>query len=154
MDDWEIEGMPGVGGNCTYCGDNLCAECAGEWDEDGECQRCQNTGKSYEKMTIRELEFLLPVTIEVKEIMENPCPNCTRKEYHTVIYEQRLLRFDSYYQNNKSRTYEISYRKQNNSSRILCRTDRHNDLKAVLIDAHQMLDQLEVRKPEQGVSIT
>jgi hypothetical protein len=44
MDDhWEIEGMNGVGGNCSCCGDDLCAECAGEWDKDGECQKCQKT---------------------------------------------------------------------------------------------------------------
>ena len=28
-------------GNCTRCGDNLCAECAGSWDEDGRCEKCQ-----------------------------------------------------------------------------------------------------------------
>jgi hypothetical protein len=38
---WEIEGMPGVSGSCSYCGDNLCAECAGEWNEYGECRECQ-----------------------------------------------------------------------------------------------------------------
>jgi hypothetical protein len=98
-DRWEIEGMPGFGGNCTYCGEDLCAECARSWDEDGECQKCQNTSKLYEKMTIRELEFQLPLTIQIQEIMENPCPNCTRKEYHTVTYEQHLWRSDSYYEN-------------------------------------------------------
>lgn len=41
-DRWEIEGMPGFGGNCAYCGDDLCAKCAGSWAEDGECQKCQN----------------------------------------------------------------------------------------------------------------
>jgi hypothetical protein len=30
-----------LGGNCTYCGDNLCAECAGEWNDYGECEKCQ-----------------------------------------------------------------------------------------------------------------
>jgi single-strand DNA-binding protein len=28
------------GGNCTACGDNLCKECAGDWDEDGQCRAC------------------------------------------------------------------------------------------------------------------
>jgi hypothetical protein len=146
-DRWEIEGMPGFGGNCTYCEEDLCAECAGSWDEDGECQKCRNTGKSYEKMTIRELEFLLPLTIQVKEKMKNPCPGCTREEYHTVTFEQFFWRTDSYYPNDKKhRTYEISYRKQNNTSEILFRTDRHNDLKAVLIDAHQKFDELGLDK--------
>jgi hypothetical protein len=39
-DRWEIEGMPGFGGNCVECGDNLCAEFAGKWGEYGECQAC------------------------------------------------------------------------------------------------------------------
>jgi hypothetical protein len=34
------EEMPGDGGNCGECGDNLCAECAGKWSEYGECDRC------------------------------------------------------------------------------------------------------------------
>lgn len=42
MDDWwEIAGMTGIGGNCTYCGDDLCAACAESWNEYGECQNCQ-----------------------------------------------------------------------------------------------------------------
>jgi hypothetical protein len=49
MDDhWEIEGMNGVGGNCSCCNDDLCAECAGGWDDDGECQKCQKTRDSGE----------------------------------------------------------------------------------------------------------
>jgi hypothetical protein len=39
-DRWEIEGLPGVGGNCVECGADLCAECAGKWSEYGECQKC------------------------------------------------------------------------------------------------------------------
>jgi len=37
---WEIDGEEGVGGNCTDCGENLCAKCAGGWSEDGRCKRC------------------------------------------------------------------------------------------------------------------
>jgi hypothetical protein len=37
---WEIEGMEGVGGNCTACGDDLCKECAVEWNDYGECKKC------------------------------------------------------------------------------------------------------------------
>jgi hypothetical protein len=32
-----------LGGNCAYCGDNLCAECAGEWSDYGECEKCQQS---------------------------------------------------------------------------------------------------------------
>jgi len=34
------EGVPGYGGNCGDCGDDLCAVCAGTWSEDGRCQSC------------------------------------------------------------------------------------------------------------------
>ena len=36
----------GNGGNCTQCGDNLCAECAGSWDGDGLCKECQIKNES------------------------------------------------------------------------------------------------------------
>lgn len=38
-----------LGGNCTECGDNLCKACAGEWDEDGCCQACQEKDKKMKK---------------------------------------------------------------------------------------------------------
>jgi hypothetical protein len=28
------------GGNCTYCGEDLCADCAAGWNEFGECRKC------------------------------------------------------------------------------------------------------------------
>jgi hypothetical protein len=40
-DHWEIEGMPGAGGNCSSCGDDLCAECAGKWSDDGDVNSAQ-----------------------------------------------------------------------------------------------------------------
>jgi hypothetical protein len=48
-DWWEIEGMPGVGGNCEICGDNLCAKCA-DWNHriaDGVCGKCRGDGSIY-----------------------------------------------------------------------------------------------------------
>lgn len=48
-DSWRLLSQPGdgmdtrVGGNCPSCGENLCADCAGEWREiDGEsvCEEC------------------------------------------------------------------------------------------------------------------
>jgi hypothetical protein len=44
MNNWKIEGMPGVGGNCTLCGENLCAFCAGGWNADGQCFKCGTRG--------------------------------------------------------------------------------------------------------------
>jgi len=32
-----------TGGNCCKCGDNLCTECAGKWNEHGECEKCNQT---------------------------------------------------------------------------------------------------------------
>jgi hypothetical protein len=142
----EWDGIHDNGGNCTCCGDDLCAECAGEWNEDGECRKCQNDRK-YKRMTLQELEFRLPMKIQIKEKMKNPCPNCTREEYHTVTYEQCMVRFDNYYEDNKRhRAYHISYHKIGNYSEVLCETDRHNSLRDVLIDAHHMLDDLKLDK--------
>jgi hypothetical protein len=44
-DCWEIDGMPGVGGNCVDCGDNLCAACGGKFSENGECELCVMSSK-------------------------------------------------------------------------------------------------------------
>jgi hypothetical protein len=33
------------GGNCTGCGDDLCAECAGSFSDDGECEACASKGE-------------------------------------------------------------------------------------------------------------
>jgi hypothetical protein len=41
MRGWKINGVAGVGGNCTCCGDDLCAACAVNWSEYGECEKCQ-----------------------------------------------------------------------------------------------------------------
>lgn len=46
--DWYYGEGPVCAGNCTECGDNLCKDCAGSWDEDGRCQACQNGEKKQE----------------------------------------------------------------------------------------------------------
>ena len=35
------------GGNCNDCGDNLCADCAGEWDEWGHCGKCHRAWEKH-----------------------------------------------------------------------------------------------------------
>jgi hypothetical protein len=42
-----------LGGNCACCGDDLCAECAGGWNEYGECKRCQEH-KAHKSKTTEE----------------------------------------------------------------------------------------------------
>jgi hypothetical protein len=39
-DRFQVEGMAGYGGNCSDCGDDLCAECGGGWNEEGKCLEC------------------------------------------------------------------------------------------------------------------
>ena len=40
MDDsWKIESIEGVGGKCSECGDNLCAQCA-MWNKNNVCCVC------------------------------------------------------------------------------------------------------------------
>jgi len=35
-----------AGGCCEGCGEMLCARCAGEWDSEGNCERCQSENES------------------------------------------------------------------------------------------------------------
>ena len=140
MDDrWKIEGMPGIGGNCGECGDDLCAEC-GSWNEEGLCRYCA--------MSVEELEFLLPLDFQRREKKEMPCSNCERIDYVTITYEQEMWRSDSYGLNGKkTRQYQISYRNKKAFSQLrgksYFQTDRHRTLREVLIDAHKMLDRLQ-----------
>jgi len=140
-DLWEIDGMPGDGGNCTDCGDNLCAECGGEWGEDGECELCS--------LTLEELEFRLPLSVLHVEKIEWPCPDCNRKCRETSVrYNQDIWRSDDYgiKGNNKRRSYEISFR---NSQKILFRTDRYHSLRKALIEAHIMLSKMGLNPREE-----
>jgi hypothetical protein len=139
-DRWEIEGMPGVGGNCCGdCGDNLCAECAGKWSEDGLCEYCA--------MSLEDLEYRLPMTISREERKDMPCPDCKRNCKENVRYEQRIFRDDDYFNGRKSRTYEIAYIRQY-SRGVLFRTARHHRLRDVFIEAHQILDRMGLKSRE------
>ena len=140
MDDqWEIEGMPGVGGNCgDGCGDNLCAEC-GSWNEEGLCKYCA--------MPLEELEYRLPLTVQRNEKKTMPCPDCKRNCRETVRYEQRIYRHDDFFNGRKTRTYEISYVRQY-SHGTLFRTERHRSLRDALIEAHKTLDRMGLKTRE------
>jgi hypothetical protein len=140
-DLWEIEGMPGVGGNCGECGDNLCAECAGKWSEDGECEYCS--------MPLEELEYQLPITIQREERKDMPCPDCKRNCKENVLYEQRIYRSDNFISGKQKRTYEITYvRKYSRGS--LFTTDRHNSLREALTEAHKTLDRMGLKPKEEN----
>jgi hypothetical protein len=139
-DRWEIGGMPGVGGNCGECGDNLCAECAGKWSEDGLCEYCA--------MPLEELEYRLPVTIQREERKNMPCPDCKRNCKENVRYEQRIYRSDCFDNSRKTRTYEIAFVRQY-SHGLLFRTSRHSSLRDTFIEAHKTLDRMGL-KPKEG----
>jgi len=144
-DLWEIEGMPGDGGNCTDCGDNLCAECGGKWGEDGECELCS--------LTLEELEFRLPLDVQRREKMSMPCANCTVERYEYVTYKQAVWRSDDYgipgIRDYKTRTYEISFREEHNSQKVLFRTDRYHSLRKALIEAHITLSKMGLNQREE-----
>jgi hypothetical protein len=140
MDDqWEIQGMPGVGGNCGECGDNLCAECAGKWSEDGECELCS--------MRLEELEHRLPIIIRREERKDMPCPDCKRNCKENACYEQRIYRKDDFFNGRKTRTYEISYVRQY-SRGSLFRTGRHDSLREALVEAYKILDRMGLKPKE------
>ncbi|MDR2626725.1 MAG: hypothetical protein LBC40_01675 [Dysgonamonadaceae bacterium] len=141
-DRWEIDGMPGVGGNCSKCGDDLCAECAGKWseDEDGLCEYCA--------MPLEELEYKLPLTIQREERKDMPCPDCKRNCKENVRYEQRIYRSDGFINGQKTRTYEIAFVRQY-SRGLLFRTSQYYILRDAFIEAHKTLDRMGL-KPKGG----
>ena len=139
-DRWEIEGMPGNGGNCVDCGDNLCAECAGKWSEDGCCEYCA--------MPLEDLEYSLPIIIQREERKDMPCSDCKRNCKETVNYEQRIYRSDDFFSGRKTRTYEISYVRQY-SRGSLFKTGRHHSLRDALLEAHKTLDRMGLKEKER-----
>jgi hypothetical protein len=141
-DRWQIEGMPGYGGNCTDCGENLCAVCGGKWGEDGECELCS--------MSLEELEFSLPIRVQRREKKEMPCADCKRNCEETVEYEQRIYRNDDYGVDGKykKRTYEISFVRHYSHGQVLLRTERHHSFRGALINAHKLLDRLGLKQRE------
>jgi hypothetical protein len=138
-DQWEIEGMPGVGGNCWECGDNLCAACAGGWSEDGLCAYCA--------MSLEDLEYKLPITVEREEKKEMPYHDCKRDCRENVRYEPRIYRNDDYFNGQKSRVYEISFVRQYSRGQLF-RTSRHHSLRGALLEAHKTLDRMGLKTKE------
>ena len=136
-DRWEIEGMAGTGGTCTECGANLCAKCGGKWGEDGKCRNCS--------ITLEELEYNLPLTIQRSEKKEMPCPDCKRDVNVTVTYEQRIYRSDDFSNNRKKRTYGISYVMQYSHEKVLFRTERYRNFRGALLEAHKKLEQMGLK---------
>jgi len=95
------------------------------------------------KITIEELEFSLPLKIQRREKKEMPCHDCKKECFHTVTYKQDLWRSDSYGDNNrKTRTYEISFRMEDDSQKILFRTNRCYNLREALLEANEKLEQM------------
>jgi hypothetical protein len=138
-DRWEINGMPGVGGNCVECGDNLCAECAGAWSDDGSCKYCS--------MSLEDLEYSLPITVSREERKEMPCNDCKRNCKEVVTYEQRIYRHDDYFNGEKVRRYEIAFVRQY-ARGILFRTERRRTFREVFVEAHKTLDRLGLKPKE------
>lgn len=137
---WEIEDMPGPGGCCgDGCGDNLCAEC-GAWNEEGLCEYCA--------MSLEELEYRLPITVQRKEKKQMPCSGCKRDVEIPVNYEQRIWRSDDYFNGKKTRIYEISFYDNVYSHGKLFSTARHRFFRDALVEAHKKLDRLDLNPRE------
>lgn len=54
-------------GNCPVCGDNLCAKCAGTWDENGDCERCQAHGQNNMQKTNPTIVASFEETVQTGE---------------------------------------------------------------------------------------
>jgi len=98
----------------------------------------------YSKISLEELEFNLPLDIQLKEKKEMPCADCEKVCEITVTYVQNIWRSDTYFDNDKTkkRSYEISFRKNHDPQKILFRTARHHNLRNALIEAHKKLDEV------------
>jgi hypothetical protein len=97
-------------------------------------------------MTLEELEFELPLTIQIRERKKMPCEDCEKECFEYVNYEQRIYRNDDYsFHNKKKRTYGISYFRKY-SDVPLVQTNRYHTFQEALIEAHKMLDKLGVEK--------
>jgi hypothetical protein len=136
----EYNGLYDNGGNCTCCGDNLCEKCAGKWTEDGGCERCA----PYADKTVEELERTLPLIIVNKEKKEMPCRDCKRIVMGNIKYEQRIIRFEDFHGGQHTRFYEVVYYKMHDRG-VLFRTERHRGFREALIEAHQILDEKNLK---------
>jgi len=97
-----------------------------------------------ETMTLEELEFTLPLTIQRREKKEMPCADCKRECYATVTYKQVIWRSDDFYFNGaKKRAYGISFRQEDGLQKILFKTDRYHSFREALIEAHEKLNEME-----------
>ena len=93
------------------------------------------------------MEYSLPLKIQRREKKEMPCSDCKKECFHTVTYKQDIRRSDSYGLNNrKTRTYEISFRQEYCSEKILFRTNRYYNLREALLEAHEKLEQMGLKQ--------
>jgi hypothetical protein len=60
---WMVEGVPGFGGNCARCGDDLCAKCAVKWTDNACCEKCAS--KLIHRFTYR-IDF--EIVVDKKQI--------------------------------------------------------------------------------------
>jgi len=98
-------------------------------------------------MSLEELEFTLPLRIQRQEKREMPCPNCKEIQYRAVNYEQRIWRSDDHGIDGKHKTrrYEISFVCNDScvsAGKKLFVTNRYNNLREALLEAHKTLDRM------------
>jgi len=96
----------------------------------------------YSNMSLEELEFSLPMTIQREENKVMLCLHCSHQFIDTVTYEQHIWRSDDYFMGTKKRTYEISFREKHSLQRILFKTDRYHSFREALIEAHEELNEI------------
>jgi DNA-directed RNA polymerase subunit RPC12/RpoP len=137
-DRWENDDIAGDGGNCTNCGDNLCAECAGKWNEYGECERCGNLNNK----TIEELDFMLPLGIFIKKRKIMPCPDCMRRCYEDILYRRNITVIDCGAGKDRTRSYSISYKNEELGKDLIC-THQHKLMRDTFVEAVELLEKLE-----------
>jgi len=103
----------------------------------------------YGTMSLEELEFSLPMTVQRREKKRMPCADCGRECEETVTYRQVIWRSDDYgregLREHKRRTYEISFRQEYGMQNVLFRTERYRSFREALIEAHKKLDEMGIQ---------
>jgi hypothetical protein len=106
--------------------------------------------KSFENMSVEELERMLPLYVQKEVKAECPCRRCKRnreKCREKRIYKQQLSRSGT----ENHRVYNISYCWNWDNSDILCSTGDRFSLREVLIQAHERLMELGLHPPMMEV---
>ena len=110
---------------------------------------------NFNEFSTDELEFMLPIRFQRKELHDRHCgAACPKgKCCYTVTYEQRIWRSDCYTDNKHRRTYEISYYEEGSliagGVKPPFQTGRHTLLYGALVEMCEILFEAEIIQADE-----